>query len=88
MRSAMADFVGRPNFVHPNVALGWEKPAPPHGLLDIMMTAPVAMLIYLGLLAIPGMAGPAHNVSGSRLRRQSHSSRAAYFCCLRWSRLC
>ena len=58
----MSDFMGRENFVHPNVGLGWEKPAPPHGLLDIIMTAPVAMLFYLGLLALPWMAGPAHNV--------------------------
>jgi hypothetical protein len=58
----MANFVGRANFLQPSVGLGWEKPAPPHGLLDIMMTAPVALLYYLGVLALPWMAGPAHNV--------------------------
>jgi hypothetical protein len=58
----MANFVGRANFLQPSVGLGWEKPAPPHGLLGIMMTAPVALLYYLGVLALPWMAGPAHNV--------------------------
>jgi hypothetical protein len=58
----MANFIGRASFVHPGVALGWEKPAPPHGLLDIMMTAPVALLYYVGVLALPLMAGPAHSL--------------------------
>ena len=54
----IANFAGRPDFVPPAVALGWAKAAPPHGLLDIMMTAPVALLTYLEVLAIPGMAAP------------------------------
>ena len=59
----IANFAGRPDFVPPAVALGWAKPAPPHGLLDIIMTAPVALLTYLEVIAIPGMAAPTHNVT-------------------------
>lgn len=55
-------FAGRPDTVHPAVAFGWEKPFPPHGLLDIIRTLPVAIMFYLGVLAIPGMGGPAHDV--------------------------
>ena len=58
----IAAFAGRPDMVHPAVAFGWEKPFPPHGLLDIIRTLPVAIMFYLGVLAIPGMGGPAHDV--------------------------
>jgi protein O-mannosyl-transferase len=58
----ITNFAGRPDFVIPTVALGWEKPFPPRGLIDIIMTMPVALLFYLGILAVPGMAGPTHNV--------------------------
>jgi len=58
----ITDFAGRPDTVHPAVAFGWEKPFPPHGLLDLIRTLPVAIMFYLGVLAIPGMGGPAHDV--------------------------
>jgi hypothetical protein len=58
-----AAFFGRPDFVRPSVALGWEAPQPPHGLLDVMLTAPVALLTYLEVLVLPGMAGPTHDVN-------------------------
>ena len=58
-----ANFAGQPDVVPPTIALGWAKPAPPHGLIDIIMTAPVALLYYLGVIAVPGMAGPTHAVS-------------------------
>ena len=59
----IANFAGRPDLVPPVVALGWAKAAPPHGLIDTMMTAPVALLTYLEVIAIPGMAAPAHDVT-------------------------
>jgi hypothetical protein len=58
-----AAFLGMPNFVPPSVALGWEAPHPPYGLRDMMLTAPSAMLTYLEVLALPGMAGPTHDVN-------------------------
>ncbi len=59
----LTNFAGRPDFVPPAVALGWAKAAPPHGLIDIIMTAPVALLTYLGVLAVPGVAAPTHDVN-------------------------
>ncbi len=59
----ISHFLGRPNFLPPAVALGWEKPFPPRNLIDIFMTTPVVALRYLSVLAIPGMASPTHNVS-------------------------
>ena len=44
-------------------ALGWAGLAPPHGALEIVLTAPVVLLEYLGVLTVPGIAGPAHNVN-------------------------
>jgi hypothetical protein len=44
------------------VLLGWGRPVPPPSILGLILTAPVAFLGYLGVLAIPGMAGPAHNL--------------------------
>ena len=44
------------------VLLGWARPVPPPSLLGLILTAPVAFLGYLGVLTIPGMAGPAHNL--------------------------
>ena len=35
---------------------------PQHGLVPYMLTVPVVLLTYLGVLAVPGMAGPAHAV--------------------------
>ncbi len=58
-----AAFFGRPNFVPPSIALGWEAPHPPYGPLDLMLTAPVALLTYLGALVVPGIAGPTHDVN-------------------------
>jgi hypothetical protein len=58
----IVNFAGRPDFIPPTIALGWAKPAPPHNLFDIIMTAPVALLYYLGVLTVPGMAGPTHDV--------------------------
>ena len=58
----ITNFAGRPDFVIPSVALGWEKPFPPRTAVDIIMTMPVALLFYLEILAVPGMAGPTHNV--------------------------
>ena len=56
-------FLGRPKFVPPSIALGWEAQHPPYGPLDLMLTAPVVLLTYLGALVVPGIAGPAHDVS-------------------------
>ena len=56
-------FFGMPYFVPSSIALGWEAPHPPYGLLDIMLTAPVALLTYIEVLVIPGMAGPTHDVN-------------------------
>ena len=58
-----AEFFGRPDFVRPSVALGWEAPHPPYGWLDLMLTAPVALLTYLEALVVPGIAGPTHDVN-------------------------
>ena len=58
-----AEFFGRPDFVRPSVALGWEAPHPPYGRLDLMLTAPVALLTYLETLVVPGIAGPTHDVN-------------------------
>lgn len=44
------------------VLLGWARPVPPPSPLGLILTAPVAFLGYLGVLTIPGMAGPAHNL--------------------------
>ncbi|MGC1398982.1 hypothetical protein, partial [Candidatus Binatus sp.] len=44
------------------VLLGWARPVPPPSLLGRILTAPVAFLGYIGVLTIPGMAGPAHNL--------------------------
>lgn len=59
----LTNFAGRPDFVQPAVALGWAKAPPAHGLLAIITTAPVALLTYLEVLAIPGMAAPTHDVT-------------------------
>ncbi|MGH7924477.1 MAG: tetratricopeptide repeat protein [Candidatus Binatus sp.] len=56
-------FFGQHYFVPGTVASGWEAPHPPHGLLDIILTAPVALLTYVEVLVLPGMAGPAHDVN-------------------------
>jgi hypothetical protein len=63
MNALGTSFFGRPNFVPLTIALGWEAPHPPRGLLDIVLTAPVALLTYLEVLVLPGMAGPTHDVS-------------------------
>ena len=44
------------------VLLGWMRPVAPPGALDIILTAPVVLLTYAGVLMVPGIAGPAHNV--------------------------
>lgn len=45
------------------VLLGWARPVPPPSLLGLILTAPVALLGYLGVLMVPGVAGPAHNLN-------------------------
>ena len=56
------DFFGAP-YSQTLAALGWAKLAPPHGALDIVLTAPAVLLEYLGVLTMPGIAGPAHDVN-------------------------
>jgi hypothetical protein len=56
-------FFGMPNSVPLVVAFGWTAPHPPHGLLDVILTAPVALLTYLEVLVLPAMAGPTHDVN-------------------------
>jgi hypothetical protein len=58
-----AAFFGMRNFVPLTVGYGWEAPYPPHGLHDVILTAPIALLTYLEVLVLPGMAGPTHDVN-------------------------
>ena len=53
---------GMPRPQPPGVYIGWEKPVIPPGLLDLILTEPVALLTYIGMLIVPGIAGPAHDV--------------------------
>jgi len=55
-------FLGLPHFQDTSVRLGWEAPIPARGPLDLMLTAPVVLLAYLGVMIVPGIAGPAHIV--------------------------
>ncbi len=55
-------FIGHPHSTPMAVALGWAKMPAAHGPLDVIMTAPVVLLYYLGVLAVPAMAGPTHDV--------------------------
>lgn len=55
-------FLGLPYIEKPSAALGWESSVPPRTPADMILTAPVVLLDYLGVLAVPGFAGPAHNV--------------------------
>jgi hypothetical protein len=41
---------------------GMLEPRPHHGPAQILMTLPVVLITYLAVLALPGMAGPAHFV--------------------------
>ncbi|MGC1398981.1 hypothetical protein [Candidatus Binatus sp.] len=58
------DYFGAP-YNQALAALGWAKPAASHGAFELILTAPVVLLEYLGVLAMPGLAGPAHNVNWS-----------------------
>jgi len=42
--------------------MGWAAPPAAHGLHDLILTAPVALLTYLGVLIVPGIAAPAHDI--------------------------
>ena len=63
------------------VLLGWARPVPPPSLLGLILTAPVALLGYLGVLMVPGVAGPAHNLNWIDSSRRSRSSRRASWRC-------
>ncbi len=45
------------------VIQGWQFEVPTHRATDFIMTWPVVMLSYLAVLAVPGIAGPAHDVN-------------------------
>ncbi len=45
------------------VIQGWQFEVPTHRVVDFIMTWPVVMLSYLAVLAVPGIAGPAHDVN-------------------------
>jgi hypothetical protein len=49
----------------PAPAIMWVKPPSHHwgGLLDYLLTLPVVLMTYLGVLAVPGIAGPVHDVN-------------------------
>jgi hypothetical protein len=53
---------GMPRPQPAGVYIGWEKPVTPPGLRDLIWTEPVALLAYAGMLIVPGIAGPAHEV--------------------------
>ena len=55
-------FLGMPYIVAPAAEFGWENVPPPHGLHDLILTAPVALLAYVGVLVVPGIAGPSHDM--------------------------
>ena len=55
-------FLGLPYIEKPSAVLGWERSVPPRTPADMILTAPLVLLDYLGVLALPGFAGPAHNV--------------------------
>ncbi len=57
-----SDFLGMPYSQAAAVLLGWQKPVPAPGILGLILTAPVVLLAYAGVLMVPGIAGPAHNV--------------------------
>ncbi len=57
-----SDFLGMPYAQAVAVSVGWARPVPPPGLLDFIFTAPVVLLTYVGVLMVPGIAGPAHDV--------------------------
>jgi hypothetical protein len=55
-------FLGWPHSQPLTVYLGWQKPNAAPTLLGLILTAPVAVLAYVGVLTVPGIAGPAHDV--------------------------
>jgi tetratricopeptide (TPR) repeat protein len=55
-------FIGLPHLRDPNVVAGWAGPAATHGPIELVLTAPVVLLVYLGVLIVPGIAAPAHDV--------------------------
>jgi hypothetical protein len=56
------NFFGLPYFQDISVSGGWAAPVPPRGARELILTAPVVLLAYLGVLIVPGMAAPAHDV--------------------------
>jgi hypothetical protein len=58
-------FLTIPHFQDLSVTLGWQPPAPPRGLLEVILTTPVVLLVYAGVLVVPGLAAPAHDVPWS-----------------------
>jgi protein O-mannosyl-transferase len=54
--------VGMPHSETPDTIRGFLPYYSQHDRTAFLMTAPVVLLIYLGTLALPWIAGPAHNV--------------------------
>jgi protein O-mannosyl-transferase len=45
-----------------NVIMGWQFEVPTHRVIAFILTWPVVLLSYLAIVAVPGLAGPAHGV--------------------------
>jgi hypothetical protein len=53
---------GIPNPITEGQSHGMVEAAPLRGPAQILMTLPMVMLLYLGILAIPGIADPVHSI--------------------------
>jgi hypothetical protein len=55
-------FLGTHRIVTSTVVRGFERPLPNYTAVQLLMTMPVVLIVYLAVLALPTMAGPTHAV--------------------------